>query len=167
MLRLDRTVALTKLLHRRTARRGKVSSVLRSLDLQRQSQVETLTFYLPVPLGMGKTKAARMRQHAQLRWHGAAWEGPTTKPYSPDLRERMIQAAAIGMTRREAAIGMTRREMVECYRFSPSVLVLWRPCSAPKQCSKNGRWQYINGGGTREFCHAWLRSRIRDSTRSL
>jgi transposase len=42
--------------------------------------------------------------------------GPMPKPYSMDLRERVIETVAAGASRREAA---------ELYGISPSVVVIW------------------------------------------
>ena len=44
------------------------------------------------------------------------WGGTMPKPYSMDLRERVIESVAAGASRREAA---------ELYGLSPSVVVIW------------------------------------------
>jgi transposase len=48
--------------------------------------------------------------------HRFAFGGPMPKPYSLDLRERVIDTVVSGASRREAA---------EQYGLSPSVVVLW------------------------------------------
>jgi transposase len=44
------------------------------------------------------------------------WGGTMPKPYSTDLRERVIESVVAGASRREAA---------ELYGISPSVVVIW------------------------------------------
>ena len=48
--------------------------------------------------------------------HRFAFGGPMPKPYSLDLRERVIKAVVAGASRREAA---------EQYGLSPSVVIIW------------------------------------------
>jgi transposase len=67
--------------------------------------------------------------------------GTMPRPYSRDLRERVIESIEAGVSRREAA---------ELYGISPSVVVIW-----VQRWTGSTEWrQYIAAGGPRRIS-AW------------
>src|SRR5258708_37620618 len=60
------------------------------------------------------------------------------KPYSRDLRERVIASIEAGASRREAA---------ELYGISPSVVVIWAAMESDRKYRSEAEWwQYIAAG---------------------
>jgi hypothetical protein len=67
-----------------------------------------------ISLGSNRTDSQRLADEQE--WRRSLAEGSIPKPYSNELRARVIDAVVVGASRREAA---------ECYAIGASTVVMW------------------------------------------